>query len=304
MKITVLGCGAIGQIWLAALLRQQHEIQGWLRVPQSHVHINVIDTDGVIFNAQVPANSIEFLSQSDLLLVTLKAWQVSDAVRSLALHLPSASPVLLLHNGMGTVEELHDLPHPLLMGVTTHAARREGQSVLHVAAGTTHIGPVCDTARDYSFLADTLQHALPDVAWHNHILASAWKKLAANCVINPLTAIHNCSNGALRAYPDEVERISNEVASVMEREGNHITPEDLLAGVWEVIDSTAKNYSSMLQDIRAMRRTEIDYITGYLLRRARTHGIQLPENNRLYELIKYKENSYERLGTGMSGPRE
>lgn len=45
----------------------------------------------------------------------------------------------------------------------------------------------------------------------------------------------------------------------------------------------------MLQDVRAKRRTEIDYITGYLLRQARAHGLAAPENTRIYNLVKHKE---------------
>ncbi|NYY81076.1 hypothetical protein DMI65_06070 [Escherichia coli] len=54
-------------------------------------------------------------------LVTLKAWQVSDAVKSLASTLPVTTPILLIHNGMGTIEELQNIQQPLLMGTTTHA---------------------------------------------------------------------------------------------------------------------------------------------------------------------------------------
>ncbi len=53
-----------------------------------------------------------------------------------------------------------------------------------------------------------------------------------------------------------------------------------------------------------MRHTEIDYITGYLLKRARAHGLSVPENAHLYELIKRKENAYERNGAGLSRPWE
>lgn len=57
----------------------------------------------------------------------------------------------------------------------------------------------------------------------------------------------------------------------------------------------------MRQDVLAQRHTEIDYITGYLLRRARAHGLSLPENSRLFDYIKRKENEYDRLGSGLSG---
>ena len=301
MKITVLGCGALGHLWLTALLRQGHELQGWLRIPQPFCGINLQESDGSIFNASIIANDPDFLAQSDLLLVTLKAWQVSDAVLPLTKLLPATSPVLLIHNGMGTLEELKRVQHPLLMGVTTHAARRDGSVITHVANGITHIGPAKPGVNDYSDLAERLHAALPDVAWHNDINASCWKKLAVNCVINPLTALLDCPNGELRYHHEHIEMICQEVALVMVREGYHTSAESLYDFATEVIESTADNISSMLQDIRMQRHTEIDYITGYLLRRARAHGLTLPENSRLYERVKRKENEYERLGTGMPG---
>ncbi|MRS15708.1 2-dehydropantoate 2-reductase [Enterobacteriaceae bacterium RIT691] len=302
MKITVLGCGALGQLWLTALFRQGHELQGWLRVPTPWCSVNLQERDGSVFNALFTANDPDFLAHSDLLIVTLKAWQVSTAVKNLTPHLRSDCPVLLIHNGMGTREELASVKQPLLLGMTTQAARRDGNLIIHVANGTTHIGPANAIAREYSFLADTLHAALPDVAWHDEIGSASWKKLAVNCVVNPLTALYNCPNGELRHYPEQVEKICNEVAMVMQREGHHSSPEDLLFYVWQVVDSTAANISSMLQDVRAERQTEIDYITGYLLKRARAHGISVPENAHLYELIKRKENAYERISAGLPRP--
>lgn len=304
MRITVLGCGALGQLWLTALCKQGHEVQGWLRIPQPYCSVNLVEEDGTIFNESLTANDPDFLARSDLLLVTLKAWQVSDAVKGLASSLPPTMPVLLIHNGMGTVEELKSLPNPLLMGTTTHAARRDGNVIIHVASGITHIGPARAQDGEFSYLADMLQMALPDVAWHNTIRPALWRKLAVNCVINPLTALRGCKNGELRDAPEEIEKIAREVAAVIEREGHHISADDLIAYVHQVIESTAENISSMLQDVRAMRHTECDYITGYLLRRARAHGIAVPENARLFDLIKRKESEYERISSDMSRPWE
>ena len=301
MQITVLGCGAIGQLWLTALYKQGHELQGWLRVPQPYCHVNLLDKTGDIFNQSFIANDPQFLAESELLLVTLKAWQVSDAVRTLAPKLPESCPILLLHNGIGTLEELSGLPNPILLGFTTQAAKRDGNVIVHVANGTTHIGPGNQQAAGYSYLAETLHQALPDVAWHNNIDSASWNKLAINCVINPLTALYNCRNGELNNHDDEIYDICDEIAHIMEREGYSISTENLFSHVKQVITSTAENISSMLQDVREERHTEIDYITGYLLRRARANGMPAPLNAHLYEQIKRKEEEYERSSTGLPG---
>ena len=301
MKITVLGCGALGQLWLSALYQQGHDVQGWIRIPQPFCAVNVISPEGVAFNRNMPTNDPEHLAQSELLLVTLKAWQVSSAVSALMPMLNDNCTILLLHNGMGTVDELPANRLAILQGATTHAARHEGNAIMHVASGMTHIGPVTPRGAAHSALADTLHHALPDVAWHDNIRPSLWNKLAVNCVINPLTALHECTNGDLIAFPDQIEQICLEVAQVMAIEGYEIHSESLLSFVYQVIDTTAANHSSMLQDIRHQRHTEIDYITGYVLRRGRKHGLSLPLNTRIFEQIKRKENDYERISSGLPG---
>ncbi|SLM64048.1 MULTISPECIES: 2-dehydropantoate 2-reductase [Dickeya] len=307
MKITVLGCGAIGQLWLNALHQQGHDVQAWLRIPQPTCQISVTTLGGERCNLTLKANNNQHLAQTELLLVTLKAWQVSDAVRSLLPRLSPRCTVLLLHNGMGTWEELPAFSQPLLLGVTTHAARRDATTVVHVAGGVTHIGSLSPSRHppEYqSHLAEILHQALPDVAWHNRITATCWQKLAANCVINPLTVLYECTNGALQSHSKQIQQVCQEVAQVMEREGFHTSTENLLLYVNQIIQNTAANTSSMRQDVLAQRHTEIDYITGYLLRRARTHGLVLPENSRLFDYIKRKESEYDRLGSGVSGTWE
>ncbi|MGK7437992.1 ketopantoate reductase C-terminal domain-containing protein, partial [Salmonella enterica] len=66
--------------------------------------------------------------------------------------------------------------------------------------------------------------------------------------------------------------------------------DDLRYYVEQVIDSTAENISSLLQDVRGMRHTEIDYITCYLLKRASVHCLAVPENSRIFEMVKRNES--------------
>ncbi|STQ13772.1 2-dehydropantoate 2-reductase [Enterobacter cloacae] len=92
MKIQCSDAEPLGQLWLTALCKHGHEVQGWLRVPQPYCSVNLIGEDGSIFNESLTANDPDFLAHSDLLLVTLKAWQVSDAVKALAPSFPPRRP--------------------------------------------------------------------------------------------------------------------------------------------------------------------------------------------------------------------
>ncbi|KAA1195487.1 2-dehydropantoate 2-reductase [Photorhabdus heterorhabditis] len=303
MKITVLGCGAIGKLWLAALSQQKHQVQGWLKTSQSYLSVHIDEINGEVFNQPIPTNSNDHLANSELLIVCLKAWQVADAVNDLLPKLSADCPILLLHNGMGTQEKLLSAPNPILLGVTTHGAYQNAQQVYHTASGLTYIGSATPNATGLSSLANVLHRSLPNVAWHDEILSISWLKLAANCVINPLTALYECRNGDLLRYPEQLNLLCEEIIQVMQRENIPISIDNLTAYVYDVIERTAKNYSSMLQDVRAKRRTEIDYITGYLLRRSYVHGLATPENTRIYNLIKHKEDNHEYFSTHLPGSR-
>lgn len=112
MKITVLGCGALGQLWLTALCKHGHEVQGWLRVPQPYCSVNLIDTDGSVFNESLTANDPDFLAKSDLLLVTLKAWQVSDAVKACLQFCLKPRPFCLFTTAWGRLKSYITLSNP------------------------------------------------------------------------------------------------------------------------------------------------------------------------------------------------
>ena len=309
MKITVLGCGAIGQLWMLKLAAAGHSVQGWLRQPHTNWHCMLAENSQSYTEKlnnsfsdhhrppavpQVfPVNQKDHLAHSQLLLVTLKAGSVQLALPALLHTLPADCPILLLHNGMGSVPEAmyQSIKQPLLQGITTHGALRVNRhTVRHTGVGATHIGGINPRGHAYStVLANTLDAALPTVSAHQDIRPFLWQKLAINCAINPLTALKNCRNGALRAFPDEIRILCTEVATVMNALGLPADTHALYQQVMQVIDATAENYSSMQQDIAKSRETEIAFITGYLLEQARQLNIPTPANSALYQAIMQQQ---------------
>ena len=97
------------------------------------------------------------------------------------------------------------------------------------------------------------------------------EKVAINCCINPLTAIHRVKNGELRSeiHRDHVTTVISEVSSVLDDLGYLALSVELGRRVHEVMTDTAENRSSMLNDVMAGRRTEADAIVGWLLRQTK-----------------------------------
>ena len=97
------------------------------------------------------------------------------------------------------------------------------------------------------------------------------EKVAINCCINPLTAIHRVKNGELLSeiHKDQVTTVISEVSSVLDDLGYPALSIELGQRVHEVMTDTAENRSSMLNDLVAGRRTEANAIVGWLLRQTK-----------------------------------
>lgn len=180
--------------------------------------------------------------------------------------------------------------HPELAiycGTTTEGAYRTSTgNIVHAGRGETRIGGLASTGAPPWFTH--WETALEKTHWDTNIKAALWAKLAINCVINPLTALHGCDNGELaqrRDLIDEVNQLCAEIRQVSYAAGFTETAQTLQETVAAVITGTAKNKSSMLQDITLGRKTEIADITGFFLQQARRYGIPTPYNEQIMKRI-------------------
>ncbi|MDG3087364.1 2-dehydropantoate 2-reductase [Vibrio hannami] len=295
MNITVLGAGAIGSLWAYKLAEAGHNVSVWTRDTTQTRFAIELDEKPL---KQFTANSFDTLADSDLLLITVKAWQVRKALLPILNRLHSETILVFMHNGMGAVDEIKaEIERfPVVLATTTQAAYKpNANKVLHTGNGSTQLGAYNTAGKQCAFLAEVFQHALPEVSWNKNISNALWNKLAINCAINPLTAIYQITNGELseEEYQPSLEKVVEEVSLVMSAEGIETDQFALLEKVKAVISATARNHSSMQQDIYHQRRSEIDYINGYLCRTADRHAIDAPENKKLYNQIKQIEQGWK-----------
>ncbi|KAL3466775.1 ketopantoate reductase PanE/ApbA C terminal-domain-containing protein [Aspergillus heterothallicus] len=266
------------------------------------------------------------------LIVTAKAHITPMALETVRHRLTPDSTVLFLQNGMGILDEVNEkvFPDPsqrphYMLGITSHAlAQREDTfHVSHNGVGTTIIGPVtrqtpgASTSNDaepdwapstkYLLRTLTLTPSLVAVAEPpTSILMHQLEKLALNSVINPLTVLMNCRNGEL-LYNMSVTRlmrlllyeISSVICNLPELQGipgidSRFDPERLRGLATQLMHKTAKNRSSMLQDVRGQRATEIEHLNGYIVRRGEELGIKCVVNYTIKHLVLAKQVEYRR----------
>ncbi|GAK85279.1 2-dehydropantoate 2-reductase [Vibrio ponticus] len=293
MNITIVGPGAIGSLWASYLHDAGHKISLWSRHKNDTLTIQRDSYPAL----SLANNDTQALKSADVILVTLKAPLVSSVLHQIKPHIDVDAIIILMHNGMGTAESVMTLmpENPLVLATTTHGAYRPSATqVLHTGQGQTLLGAANDKALQCSFLAEVFHHALNDVAWHENIRQALWNKLAVNCAINPLTAIHQVRNGELARseFRAQLDAIIDEVCHVMQAEEITVDKAKLTVLIDQVIHATSNNFSSMEQDIAHQRSSEIDFIAGYLLQCASNHGIDVPTNQALYKAIKQIEQSW------------
>ncbi|MDW6001666.1 2-dehydropantoate 2-reductase [Vibrio mangrovi] len=293
MNILVIGPGAIGSLWAVKLQQDGHRVSVIARQTKSPYQVQFGEQPCSFRNHQ-----IEDIRNADLILITVKAWQISSALSPLIHLIHPDTMLVLMHNGMGSLTSIGTLlqTHPVILATTTHGAFKPSPSrLIHTGQGETFIGAANEKGCQCQFLTDVLHHALPEVYWHHQIEHALWRKLAVNCVINPLTALHQCANGDLATpeFQGIISALITEITAVMIAENIPVSLEELTDHIHQVITATAKNHSSMHQDVFHQRKTEIDFITGHLIRTAGRHGIPVPENEALYQQIKALEKQWE-----------
>ncbi|GIU18466.1 MULTISPECIES: ketopantoate reductase family protein [unclassified Shewanella] len=304
-QITILGAGAIGQLIYHQLANAKQQTP--LSFIGRKVHSEVIplrftrlDGQELTSNAKVigRADYAKELASTRLLIVCVKAYQVQSALKAVLPYLPCHTHILLLHNGMGPHLEVQPYiaGRGLSLGTTSQGALRlDKYHVKQTGTGLTQLGPFNAPQLD-GRVKELLLNSIGQSTWYTDILPLLWQKLAINVAINPLTAIHNCPNGELAKpqYRNTVNDAVSELVTVAAADGLKLDKALLIERVYQVIELTAQNFSSMHQDVFHQRQTEINAINGFVLKRAMAHHIPVPVNQSLAQQITQLEANYTR----------
>lgn len=288
----ILGAGAIGCLWasywrqagfkvvlITQTPRPQNSIE--LQCEQQHIQTNIEQL--TVEQLLASTRHIAYL------FVSTKAQHTLAAVQGILPRLDKQATVLVIQNGMAA-ERLSSVltTQQLYKGITTDGAYRTGpMSVVHAGKGDTHIGA-----------EKSLLRVLPgdylSIHFCSDITQRQWQKLVMNCAVNGLTAIYQCRNGELLQNPEAMLRVSRLCKEACAIAGTLGMPEDfesIMAQIRAGLKVTAANYSSLYDDIRNGRSTEIDYLNGYLCQMATAAGIACEENRRVVDAIKQLEST-------------
>ena len=299
MKIGIVGAGAIG-LTFAAALAFAHDVVVLTRRASvaellTHDGIALVGDDETEYVRVGAANDPSSFAGRDAVIVAVKAYATADAVAPLRGILAPRAIVASVQNGIDNAEiARRALPGTrVVAGSTTQGAIGLGDGRVHPAgAGETTFARDDTAAPTSDDLAAAFRSAGLDARVVDDISPVLWRKLVVNAALNPLGALTRRTNGEVATHHDLAplsRTLAEEAAAVAAAEG--IVVEDPWEAVEAAARATAANRNSMLQDLDARRPTEIDAISGAIVRRAAIHGIAVPLTETMLRLVRARSRA-------------
>ena len=322
MIITVIGPGAIGCLLAAYLTRAGEEVSLLDYRPKRATLLQdrgiAVTGEREAFHTPIKATAyLTEISSTDIFILCVKASDTAVVAAKLRDAIPPESHLLTLQNGLGNIEKLSEFfgGNRILAGATSHGATwlevgrvRRGphqwvhRSTRHAGYGEIWLGQANGTDSSQAGgallqnLATTMNRAGLQAQVVDDIQPILWSKLVVNVGINALTAILGVPNGELLKIPTCQSVLDGAVAEAVQVAsgcGIQLQLPEEIERVRAVCNSTAANISSMLQDVKRQKKTEIDQINGAVVRMAASLGMASPVNEVLTALVRGLEAGYK-----------
>lgn len=309
MRVLVYGAGAIGSVLGGFLAKAGHEVamlgRAW--------HLEAIKRQGLTIRGiwgEHHVSGLRTATQSDdpslrqpydWIFVCVKAHQTAEVVEALSGLLEPKTLVCAFQNGLGNYETLTARIDParVALGRVIFGVEIEpGAVCVTVCADAVLLG-----APDPRFplerlteLVGALQASGIPARPTERILTVLWAKVLYNCSLNGLSALLEVPYGALREHPltprimraiiEEAYQVAAAHHIALEPPAAQAYAEQLMT---RLIPATAGHRSSMLQDLKRGRPTEIDAMNGAIVRLAQQAGLEAPMNALITRLVHAKE---------------
>lgn len=300
MKIAVVGPGALGCL-ITTRLHQSGCKETPLLIDYKEDRAQFLCNQGITYsnksqssvhNITVALPQAGSASSPDIIIFCVKSYSLQASLQLCEPLLTSSSLALFLQNGISHLNL--NLPKHLSVafGTTTEGAFLESIGhVRHAGQGCTTLGFLQPPSEWEKGILGELRHTLCasglTTELTDTIESKIWSKLLINIGINGLTAIYNCNNGTLLDMPVAERRMLKAVQEAQDIAVAHGVElsHNTLQTVRTVCKSTADNISSMLQDIRKGRKTEVESIYGEIIALGKKYNISCPENQNIYNEV-------------------
>ncbi len=308
MKISVVGAGQMGSIYAAAAADNGNDV--WLVDANTSV-VDAINARGLLIDRRdghtdtyrLPATSdpASIGQAMGLVLFQTKGWATRAAAESVRPIVGAQTILLTLQNGLGNEEVIRSVfpENPLLIGLSVHTViTLDVAHYAHTGVRNTELGP---SHGDDLKAAETAAAAFgssgfPVAVYPERVIRrEQWAKFVLNCGSLPTAALTRLRTDVLKdelVVFEHMDNLTRETCAIAAAAGIDLDPEERVAFQHELF-RTAGGRASMLGDVLAKRRTEIDTINGAAVTYAERHGVPAPLNRAMVALVKGLEKAIE-----------
>lgn len=290
-----MGAGAVGCYFGARLHEAGHEVILVGRpalveaVSARGLRLQTKTSDS--FLPMSAGTSAEAIRGAGLVLFCVKSGDTESAGGAMQPFLGADATVLCLQNGVGNAERLAAVLQREAVPAVVYVATEMGEPghVIHHGRGELVIGP--STGSDAA--ARLLGAAGVPTVVDARVQDALWVKLTVNCAYNALSALTQLPYGDLLGRPgfrQTMQDLIGECRAVAAACGASL-PDSILADTMAIADTMPGQRSSTAQDLARGRRSEIDFINGYVVREGERLGIATPVNRVLHALVRTRDDA-------------
>jgi len=289
-----MGAGAVGCYYGAMLGRAGLEVTLIAR-PQ---HVEAVRSAGLRLQTSSSDEFIKLKASTEaeavrgaqLVLFSVKSTDTEAAGKAMAPHLARDAAIVTLQNGVDNAERLAaTLGREVIPAVVYVAVEMAGAGhVRHHGRGELVIG----RARASQAIVAAFAGAGVKVEISDNVMGALWAKLIVNSAYNALSAITQLPYGRLvqnAGVPAIMDDVVDECLAVAKAAGVHV-PGDMHDAVRRIAQTMPGQYSSTAQDLARKKKTEIEHLNGFVVRKGEALGVRTPVNGVLLALVRTLEN--------------
>jgi 2-dehydropantoate 2-reductase len=295
-SVLIVGAGAVGAA-VAGLIAERDP--GAVRVLADGERLERYRRDGFILNGvrrRFALVSPRQPEEADLVIVAVKAHHLSQAIQDMHAHVGTGTLILSIMNGITSEDDLaaafgrEKVPYGMILGID---AVREGNDTKFSSTGRVFFGDARNVEGAWSprvsriaelFARTGVAHVVPA-----DMVKTLWYKFMINVGINQVSAIIRGTYQAFQAGGEAAAVMDGamaEVVALSRTMGTGLEDSDIAAWHKALAGFAPGNKTSMLQDVEAGRKTEVEAFAGTVIRLGRERGVPVPVNETLYSLIR------------------
>ncbi|MCF8105580.1 MAG: ketopantoate reductase family protein [Desulfohalobiaceae bacterium] len=299
-KVAILGAGAMGAYFAGRFF----EAKGFSTMLIARDRrLERLQAKGLVINGKkyaIPAVHPDEVEQpADLVIVALKHHDLQEGVQDLKRCVGDSTTIVSVMNGLESEEfigSVYGMDKVLYAVSVAIDAVREGNRITYTKPGKHYLGEAVNTSLSPRVLSVQRAFGKAGIACETpeDMLRMLWWKFMVNVGMNQASAVMRAPYGFFQTLPearDLMEALMQEVVALAGVEGIDVTSRDIEEWYSFLDGLSPQGKTSMLQDIEAGRKTEVEIFGGKVVAMGKTHQVPTPVNQTVFQIIRVLEQT-------------